>query len=228
MSRARPNNLAARMGRWSASHWKTATFGWLTFVIAAFALGGMAGTNVIDPNQPGHGESGRMDRVLDAGFTRPAGESVLVQSDAVSVTDPAFAAAIEDVVTGISGLDAVQNVRSPIDPANAGQVADLDVALAFADRERLRVRVYEFTAFFVEILGPDIELEQVARIVGRVVIPVTLAVQRCGRALLLCRRIAEQRLGVLHGDEAARQELRCVELCARRGRVRATSHTCVS
>ena len=124
MSRARPNNLAARMGRWSASHWKTATFGWLTFVIAAFALGGMAGTNVIDPNQPGPGESGRMDRILDAGFTRPAGESVLVQSDAVSVTDPAFAAAIEDVVTGISGLDAVQNVRSPIDPANAGQVAE--------------------------------------------------------------------------------------------------------
>ena len=25
-------NIAARMGRWSASHWKTATFGWLAFV----------------------------------------------------------------------------------------------------------------------------------------------------------------------------------------------------
>ena len=32
-------NLAARMGRWSASHWKTATFGWLAFVIASFAHG---------------------------------------------------------------------------------------------------------------------------------------------------------------------------------------------
>jgi protein involved in temperature-dependent protein secretion len=30
MSRARHHpNLAARMGRWSAGHWKTATFGWL-------------------------------------------------------------------------------------------------------------------------------------------------------------------------------------------------------
>ena len=28
------NNLAARMGRWSASHRKTAIFGWLAFVIA--------------------------------------------------------------------------------------------------------------------------------------------------------------------------------------------------
>ena len=23
------HNVAARMGRWSAAHWKTATFGWL-------------------------------------------------------------------------------------------------------------------------------------------------------------------------------------------------------
>ena len=37
-------NLAARMGRWSAAHWKTATFGWLAFVVVAFALGGMVGT----------------------------------------------------------------------------------------------------------------------------------------------------------------------------------------
>ncbi len=28
------SNLAARMGRWSASHRKTAIFGWLAFVIA--------------------------------------------------------------------------------------------------------------------------------------------------------------------------------------------------
>ena len=27
------NNIAARMGRWSASHWKTAVFGWLAFVV---------------------------------------------------------------------------------------------------------------------------------------------------------------------------------------------------
>ena len=32
------SNLAARMGRWSAAHWKKATFGWLAFVIVAFAL----------------------------------------------------------------------------------------------------------------------------------------------------------------------------------------------
>ena len=37
-------NLAARMGRWSASHWKTATFGWLALVVAVVAVGGAVGT----------------------------------------------------------------------------------------------------------------------------------------------------------------------------------------
>ena len=73
-------NLAARMGRWSAAHWKTATFGWLAFVLVAFGLGGMVGTKTIDPNTSGPGESGRMDRILEAGFKQPAGESVLIQS----------------------------------------------------------------------------------------------------------------------------------------------------
>ena len=52
-------NLAASMGRWSAAHWKTATFGWLAFVLVAFGLGGLSGTKDIDPNASGPGESGR-------------------------------------------------------------------------------------------------------------------------------------------------------------------------
>ena len=111
MSRTTHHNLAARMGRWSADHWKTATFGWLALVVAAFALG-MAGTKSIDPNAAGPRESGRMDRILDAGFDRPAEESVLVQSRTLSASDPAFAAAVDDVVARLSKLDAVQNVHS--------------------------------------------------------------------------------------------------------------------
>jgi hypothetical protein len=37
-------NLAARMGRWSATHWTTAVFGWLEFVVAALAIGNTVGT----------------------------------------------------------------------------------------------------------------------------------------------------------------------------------------
>src|SRR5436189_173566 len=44
------NNLAARMGRWSASHWKTAVFGWLVFLAVAFMVGTKVHTKTIDQN----------------------------------------------------------------------------------------------------------------------------------------------------------------------------------
>ena len=117
-------NLAARMGRWSAGHWKTATFGWLALIVIAFAIGGAVETKTIDPNTAGPGESGRMDRILEAGFEQRAGESVLIQSESLRTSDPAFKAAIEDVVAGVSALDVVQNVQSPLEPANSGQIAE--------------------------------------------------------------------------------------------------------
>ena len=117
------NNIAARMGRWSATHWKTATFGWLAFVVVSFGIGGMVGMKTLDADAPGPGESGRMDRILDAGFPQPAGESILVQSSTLRTTDPEFRAAVHDVVAAISKLDAVQHVRSPLAPANSGQIA---------------------------------------------------------------------------------------------------------
>jgi uncharacterized membrane protein YdfJ with MMPL/SSD domain len=116
--------IAFRMGRWSADHWKTATFGWLAFVIVAFGLGGLVGMKTIDPNAPGPRESGRMDSILDAGFKRPAGESVLVQSQSLRATDPAFKAAVKDVVSGVSNLNVVQNVRSPFESTAAGHVSE--------------------------------------------------------------------------------------------------------
>jgi len=116
-------NLAARMGRWSARHRKTAIFGWLAFVVVAFVLGTMTGQKTIDPATAGPGESGRMDKILDAGFKQPAGESVLIQSDSLTTDDPAFRSAVEDVVGTVSRLAVVTNVRSPLDPANQGQIS---------------------------------------------------------------------------------------------------------
>jgi uncharacterized membrane protein YdfJ with MMPL/SSD domain len=121
--RSSRSNVAARMGRWSAAHWKTATFGWLAFVLVAFGLGGAFGMKTIDDNAPGPGESGRMDKILDAGFEQPAGENVLVQSTKLRTTDPAFRAAITDVVARLSKLENVQNVNSPLDSGNTGQIA---------------------------------------------------------------------------------------------------------
>jgi RND superfamily putative drug exporter len=116
-------NLAARMGRWSAAHWKTATFGWLAFVIVAFGLGGMVGTRNIDENTGGPGESGRMNRILDAGFKQPAAEHVLIQSRSLRVGTAAFDAAIADVVARVSTQADVRDVRSPLAPGNAAQIS---------------------------------------------------------------------------------------------------------
>src|SRR5580765_4587206 len=123
MTRTHKRNLAARMGRWSAAHWKKATFGWLAFVLVAFALGSMGGVTMVDQNAPGPGESGRMQKILDDGFKQPAGEIVLIQSRSARVGDPAFTAAVRDVVARVSTLAAVQNVRSPLARGNAGQIA---------------------------------------------------------------------------------------------------------
>ena len=119
----KPTNLAGRMGRWSAKHRKLAIFGWLAFVVLAFAVGIVSGTTKIEPATSGVGESGRVDKLLHEEFEQPAGESVLVQSETLTVKDPAFAAAVEDVVAKVSALDAVTNVRSPLDPENGGQVS---------------------------------------------------------------------------------------------------------
>jgi hypothetical protein len=61
-------NIAARMGRWSASHWKTATFGWLAFVIASFAIGIAVPVKMIEQRDAAVGEAGKANRIVDESF----------------------------------------------------------------------------------------------------------------------------------------------------------------
>jgi uncharacterized membrane protein YdfJ with MMPL/SSD domain len=110
------NNLAARMGRWSASHWKTAVFGWLGFVIVAVAIGMVVGQKTIDQNDVNVGQSHRADRILrDAGFRPdPLSEFVLIQSTRLTVKDAEFRSAIRDVVTHVAPFRSVKNLHSPL------------------------------------------------------------------------------------------------------------------
>jgi uncharacterized membrane protein YdfJ with MMPL/SSD domain len=126
-------NIAARAGRWSAAHWKTATFGWIAFVVLAVVLGGAVGTKTLgEGDSPG--ESGRMEKILEEGFERPAGESVLVQSDSVTVQNPSFVDAVDDVVAAVSAIPAAEAIRNPLEPANADLVsADGRAALVTFD-----------------------------------------------------------------------------------------------
>src|SRR5262245_31053930 len=127
-------NLAARAGRWSAAHWKTATFGWIAFVVAALAIGTAVGTKHLGNNEGIPGESGRMEQILAKDFKQPTGETVLVQGRKLTTTDPGFKAAIDAVTRRVSSIAAVTNVRSPLAPANDDQIsADRHAAIVRFD-----------------------------------------------------------------------------------------------
>ena len=119
----RKRNLAASVGGWSARHWKTAVFGWLAFVVAAFVIGGMVGTKTLVWETSLPGESGKAERILYDDFRPPASEAVLIQSERMSANDPSFVAAIRDVVAGLGSLHDVVKLRSPLDPQNPGQIS---------------------------------------------------------------------------------------------------------
>jgi uncharacterized membrane protein YdfJ with MMPL/SSD domain len=116
-------HLAARMGRWSASHWKTATFGWLAFVVAAFAIGSVIGTKNLDPNKAGSGESGHVQSVLADDFKQPANENILVKSTSSSVDAPEFRRAVASVIVALQGQRHVRAISSPFVAGNQGQIS---------------------------------------------------------------------------------------------------------
>src|SRR5436189_2361554 len=98
----RPMNLAARMGRWSAQHRKKAIWGWLLFVVLAFAIGNAAGTKTQDTAQSGVGQSGQAERTIDSAFPKHQVEQVLVQSDSATATDSSFRAVVANTQRRLS------------------------------------------------------------------------------------------------------------------------------
>src|ERR671912_540031 len=109
------NNLAARAGRWSASHRKTAILGWLLFVVLATVIGGSVGQKQLDQSSMGNGESKRGELIIAAAdFPEQVTEQVLVQGRGdVKAGDPEVAAAVKDVVGRLGRIDGVSRIESP-------------------------------------------------------------------------------------------------------------------
>jgi RND superfamily putative drug exporter len=116
MHRKDMSGIAARAGRWSASHRKTAIVGWLAFILVAFAIGSGLGPEKPTTAQRADGESRRAEQVLDrAGFPAArGGEMVLVQTSRGTVEDPEARRAITDVVDAVSSHAVVADVVSPL------------------------------------------------------------------------------------------------------------------
>ena len=104
------------MGAWSARHRKTAVFGWLLFVVLAAYLGDAHGSTKVTDAESMPGQVARAARILDdAGLKTPAGESVLVQSAALTADDPAFRSVVDQVSAAVTGTGRTAGLRSPYD-----------------------------------------------------------------------------------------------------------------
>jgi uncharacterized membrane protein YdfJ with MMPL/SSD domain len=123
----RSNNIAARMGRWSANHWKTAVFGWLAFVVASVVIGGQVGTKYLEDNDLAVGEAATATKMIEAGFPQAddeQGEIVLIQSKTLNASDPAFKAVIEDVAKTVDGFPQARKIDTPLEPGHTDLVSD--------------------------------------------------------------------------------------------------------
>jgi RND superfamily putative drug exporter len=115
------------MGRWSAGHRKTAILGWLAFVFASIVIGSALGARTIDQNNNNSaGPSQRADQILKAGGfkqSNPLTEIVVVQNKELTVSSPAFQAAIAGVVHTVAPMANVHNLRYPSGQAHRDQVS---------------------------------------------------------------------------------------------------------
>jgi len=119
-------NLAARAGHWSARHRKTAIFGWLAFVVIAFVLGGAIGTNTLKDEDSGNGSSQVADKAIaKADFPDKADEQVLItaRGGGLKASDPEFRAGVDDVIARIKEVPHTEEVLSPYDKGNEGQIS---------------------------------------------------------------------------------------------------------
>ncbi len=115
-----PQNLAARAGRWSAAHWKTATLAWVAFVVVAIGIGHAVGIVKLTDSEQGTGETAHAQAILaQAGFKTPASESVLVKSTTLTADAPAFRATVRAVAAKLRTMPQVTNLRTGV----AGQIS---------------------------------------------------------------------------------------------------------
>lgn len=117
-------NIAARAGRWSATHRKTAIWGWLAFVVLAVFIGGSVGTRTLTDAESGVGESGKAGVVTSENFPENASEQVLITAPAGdSNTSPSTRQAANELSRELKATPYVSHVENPFAPGNRGQLS---------------------------------------------------------------------------------------------------------
>jgi putative drug exporter of the RND superfamily len=111
--------VVERIAGWSATHRKTAVFGWLGLVAIVFVIGQFMSASTVPSNDPG--QSGVAERALERlGYNGPPpAETVLIQAKAGTGTfrtDPALRQATQQVVSALNRLprSTASDIRSPL------------------------------------------------------------------------------------------------------------------
>jgi uncharacterized membrane protein YdfJ with MMPL/SSD domain len=151
----RSKNIAARAGRWSARHRKTAIFGWLAFVVVAFMIGGGLGTKTLDRYEGGVGESGRADKLLGEKFEQPATERVLVQGSPQELRG-----GVRDVSARLSANPNVTKVHKPaLSKDGRSALVEFQVK-GDLDQAKKRIDSILATTSASQRAHPDLRIEQ--------------------------------------------------------------------
>ncbi|GAA3829778.1 MMPL family transporter [Streptomyces phyllanthi] len=114
----RVRGIAARAGGWSARHRWAAVGIWVLFVVLTMGIGSAVGQAEVKDSDQLKGETSTAAHIVEeAGIKEPAGETILIQAkgDGVKATDPAFRAAVADVMKAVEETGRVTDVTSPYD-----------------------------------------------------------------------------------------------------------------
>jgi uncharacterized membrane protein YdfJ with MMPL/SSD domain len=115
--------LTAVAGRWSAGHPWTAIAAWLGCVVILLVTAHLAGTRQLANADQSVGQSGQAAHMISRDFNQHAAEYVLFDSRRLTVSSPAYRAAIADVVARVRATGRVTGIHSPLDPRFANQVS---------------------------------------------------------------------------------------------------------
>jgi uncharacterized membrane protein YdfJ with MMPL/SSD domain len=128
------DTFVARAARWSATHRKTAIFGWIAVVVVAIMLGNAVGEKKMTNADSFSGEAGKAQHALEDASLEPNTELVLIQGEGTIKSSREFQTVVTELTTELAQAKHVKDIRSPLEGeaavADGGRTAlvEFDVA----------------------------------------------------------------------------------------------------